>query len=84
MFAYFWTNITLDFITCLLNNNDYNIILMIVNCLLKEKHYIPYTMDNNSIITEATAKLLLNYIGKLHGFLLSFILDKALKFISRV
>lgn len=32
---------------------------MVINYLIKEKHYVPYTMDENGIITETTAKLLL-------------------------
>ena len=54
-----WTNITLDFVTGLPISNCYNTILIVVDCLTKEKHYIPCIIDENSTTTEATAHLLL-------------------------
>ena len=42
--------------------NGYNAILMVVDCLTKEIHYIPCITDDNDTTTEATAKLLLNHI----------------------
>lgn len=56
------TDVTLDFVTCLPLSNGYNAILIIVDCLTKEKYYILSTTDDNSTSTEATIKLLLNHI----------------------
>ena len=39
IFSNFWTDNTLDFITGLSINNSYNIILMIIDCLMRKKHY---------------------------------------------
>lgn len=51
---YLWTNVTLDFITGLLINNSYNVILIVVDHLTKERHYIPYIEDENGTTMEAT------------------------------
>ena len=40
-------------------SNSYNAILMVVDCLKQEKHYIPYTIDRNGTTIEAFAQLLL-------------------------
>lgn len=43
-------------------NNSYNTIFIIVNYLIKERHYILYTIFDNNTIIGATVKLLLNHI----------------------
>ena len=60
--AYPWTNVTLDFLTDLLISNAYNAILMVIDYLTNERHYIPCTTDDNGTTTEATAKLLPNHV----------------------
>ena len=54
-----WINVTLDFVTGLPISNGYNAILIVVDCLRKEKHYIPCTTNENGTTTKATAQLLL-------------------------
>ncbi len=70
-----WTNVILDFVTGLPSSNGYNAILIVVDRLTKERHYIPCTTDENDITTETTTYLLLNNIWKLHGFPLSLTSD---------
>ena len=79
-----WTDVTLDFVTGLPISNGYNAILMVVDHLTKERHYIPYTTDENGTTTEATAQLLLQNVWKLHGLPSSFTSDKGTQFISGV
>ena len=50
-----WTDVTLDFVTGLPISNGYNAILMVVDCLTKEKHYIPCTTDKNGTTTKTIA-----------------------------
>ncbi len=71
-----WTNITLDFVTGLPISNSYNVILIVVDRLTKERHYIPCSTDENGTTTEATAQLLLQNVWKLHAFPSSLILDR--------
>ena len=79
-----WTDVTLDFITGLVVSNGYNAILMVVDCLIKEKHYIPYTTNENGIITEVTTQLLLQNIWKLYSLPLLLTSDRGSQFISGV
>ena len=58
----FWTNVTLDFVIGLLYSNGYNVVLMIIDRLTKERHYILCTTDENVNIAKATAYLLLNNV----------------------
>ena len=79
-----WTNVTLDFVTGLPSSNGYNAVLMVVDRLTKERHYIPCTTDENGTTAEATAYLLLNNVWKLHGLPLSLTSDRGPQFISGV
>lgn len=57
-------------------NNNYNIVLMVIDRLTKERYYIPCITNQNSTIAEATAYLLFDNVWKFHGFFLSLILDR--------
>ena len=57
---------------------------MVVDCLIKKKHYIPCAMDKNNSIIEAIGKLFLQNIWKLHSFPLSLTLNRGPQFISGV
>lgn len=60
--SYFWTNIDLNFVTSLPINNNYNMILMIVDHLIKKKYYILNIINNNNTIIEVTIKLLFYHV----------------------
>ena len=79
-----WIDVTLDFVIGLPLSNDYNAVLMVIDRLTKERHYIPCTIDKNGTTAEATTYLLLNNIWKLHGLPLSLTSDRGPQFISRV
>ena len=79
-----WTNITLDFITGLPLSNGYNIVLMVIEQLIKKRYFILCTINKNNTTAKATAYLLFNNVWKFHSCLLSLILDQGLQFVSRV
>ena len=79
-----WTNVTLDFVTDLPISNGYNAILMVVDCLTKERHYISCTTDENGTTTKTTAQLLLQNVWKLHVLPLFLTSDRGPQFISGV
>ncbi len=53
-----WTDVTLNFVTGLPISNSYNAILMIVDRLIKKRHYIPCSTDENGTTIKAIAELL--------------------------
>jgi len=62
-----------DFITKLLLAQGYDLILVVVNRLIKMVHFIP-TMEK--ILAEGLARLFRDNMWKLYGLLESIILDK--------
>lgn len=51
---------------------------MLINCLIKKKHYISYIIDKNDIIIETIIKLLFYNIYKFHNLFLLLILNRDL------
>ena len=57
-----WVDLTMDFIVGLPNSQKYNAILMVIDWLLKERHYILCTEKNNGTNAEAMADLFFRYV----------------------
>jgi len=49
----------MNFIINLFDSSEYNVILMIICKLLKEKHYISCIIDDEDITVEKTAEMLI-------------------------
>ena len=80
-----WQDISLDFVTGLpLSGEGFNAILMVVDRLSKERHYIPCTTEEHGTTSEATAKLLINNVWKYHGLPSSIVSDRGPQFVSAV
>jgi hypothetical protein len=79
-----WIDITLDFVTNLLDSREYNVILIMIDRLSKIHHYISCITDENETTTEKTAKLLIQHLWKLHELLITMISDRDFQFISLV
>ncbi len=54
-----WQDIIINFIINLFDSSEYNAILMIIYRLLKERHYIFCIIDDENIIVEKTAEMLI-------------------------
>lgn len=57
---------------------------MVIDHLIKERHYIPYTTDNNGTTAEVITYLLLNNVWKLYSLPLLLISDQGVQFILGV
>lgn len=79
-----WIDLTIDFMVGLLRSQRYNAILIVVDQLLKKKHYIPCTEKNNSTNAEITADLLMRYIWCYYSLSISFIFNKDPQFTSKM
>ena len=78
-----WVNISMNFITGLPTTKDEkNAILNVMNCLLKEHHYITCTSDDNDTTTEETLKILIHWVYWLHSMLTSIVSDWEPQFVS--
>ena len=55
----------MDFVIGLLESEGYNAIIMVINRLIKIKHFIPII---NEVITQDTIHLFIENIYKYHGF----------------
>jgi hypothetical protein len=58
----FWTNIIMNFVIDLFENNDFNVILMIINRLTKIHYYISCVTAKENINAEEIARLLINHV----------------------
>ncbi len=79
-----WIDITLDFVTSLLDSREYNVILMMIDRLSKMHHYISCTTDENETTAKKTDKLLIRHVWKLHELLITMISDRDSQFISLI
>ncbi len=52
----------MNFVTELLMSNEFNVILMIVDRLIKMRHYISCTAKKEDISVEETTRLLINHV----------------------
>ena len=77
-----WVNILMNFITGLPTTKDEKkVILNVMNCLLKEHHYIVCTSDNNGTMTEETLKMLIHWVYWLHSMSASIVSDWGPQFV---
>ena len=79
-----WTNITIDFVTGLPECELKNAILLIVDCLAKERVYIPCLDKDKETNAKATARMLVHNVWRRHGLPSSVVLDQGPQFVSAV
>jgi hypothetical protein len=74
-----WQNISMDFITHLPNSYGYDAILIIIDRLIKMKHFIYCKKTCNS---EKVTRLYIKYIWKLHNLSKTIVFDRGFQFVS--
>ena len=83
-----WTDIIMDFVVglpkCEVYRQIYNAILIVINWLSKERHYISCSEKNECTSTEATIDLFLQDVWSKHGLLISITLDRGSQFVSKM
>ncbi len=77
-----WQDIVINFIINLFDSSEYNVILMIICKLLKERHYISCIIDDEDIIVEKTAEMLIQWVYWTYDLLSFIVSDRDLQFIS--
>ena len=66
----------MNFITSLFDLKDYNAILIVIDILLKERHYILYLISDEEISVEVTVNLLVRKMFRIHKLLSFIVLDR--------
>ena len=80
-----WQNIFLNFVVEFFRcSNRFNFILVVVDRLSKERHYISCDTDNDDITTEIIVKMLIHHVWKLHDLSLFIISNRESQFVSIV
>ncbi len=72
----------MNFIFNLFDSSEYNIILMIICKLLKERHYISCIIDDEDITVKKTAEMLIQWVYWIHDLSSFIVFDWDLQFIS--
>jgi hypothetical protein len=79
-----WTNIIMNFVIELYDNNDFNVILMMIDRLIKMHHYVSCIAEEDETSAEKTIKLLINHVWKLHELSNTIMSNRESQFISLV
>ena len=57
-------------------SKEYNIIYIVIDRLIKERHYIPYTAEEDSTTAKAIADILIREVFRLYDLLALIISDR--------
>jgi hypothetical protein len=74
-----WHTVSLDYLTHLLESNDFNSVLIVVDHLTRMAHFMPCA---ETVTAEETAALFLHGVYRLHGLLRVLVSDRDPKFVS--
>ena len=75
-----WKNISINFIMSLLDSEDHNAILIVIDTLSKERHYILYLTDDEEISVEVTVNLLVRKMFRIYELLSFIVSDREFQF----
>jgi ribosomal protein S17E len=77
-----WTNIIMNFVIELSKiKDDFNAILMMIDRLTKMHHYLSCTIEKEDTSAEETARLLINFVWKLHELSSIIVFDRESQFV---
>jgi hypothetical protein len=79
-----WTDIIMNFVIELLDNKDFNVILMMIDRLIKMHHYVSCIVEEDETSAKETVKLLINHVWKLHELSNTIVSNRESQFISLV
>jgi hypothetical protein len=79
-----WIDIIMNFVIELLNSRDFNVILMMIDRLIKMHHYVSCIAEEDETSAKKTIKLLINHVWKLHELSNTIVSNRESQFISLV
>ena len=79
-----WRNIIMNFIIDFFSAKRYNVICIIINCLIKKRHYVFYWNDEQDFNAEKIAFIIIWNVFRLHELSDTIVSDRNFQFISMV
>ena len=79
-----WQDISMDYIVGLPDSEGHNAILVVIDRLTKERHYIPCTATDEGTSVESTVDMLIREVFRLHGLPASIVSDRGPQFVATV
>ena len=71
----------MNFITSLFDSEDYNAILIVINTLSKERHYILCLISDKEISVKVTVNLLVRKMFRIHELSSFIVLNREFQFV---
>ena len=84
IFSQQWVDISIDFIIELSDFKDNNAIYIIIDRLIKKRHYVLCVIDDDDLTIEICVKILLHYVFRIHDLLFFIISNRDDQFVNRV
>ena len=84
IFSQQWVDISIDFIIELSDFKDNNAICIIIDRLIKKRHYALCVIDDDDLTIEICVKILLHYVFRTHDLFFFIISNRDDQFVSRV
>ena len=79
-----WIDISMNFIIELFNFKDNNVICIIIDRLIKKRHYVFCVIDDDDLTIEVCVKILLHYVFRIHDLFFFIISNRKSQFVNRV
>ena len=78
-----WIDILINFIIELFDFKNNNVICIIIDRLIKKRHYVFCVIDDDDLIIEICVKILLHYVFRIHDFFF-IVSNRDDQFVNRV
>ena len=79
-----WENISMNFVAKLSNAHDYDFICTMIDRLNLERHYVLCTIEDENVNVEVVARILVQYVFRIHDLFFSITSNRNSQFISLV
>ena len=79
-----WQDISINFIVDLLLLQEHNVIWVIIDRLIKERHYVLCTTEDDETSIESTIEMLIKEIFRLHELSTSIMFDRGPQFVTTI
>ena len=79
-----WIDISMNFIIELFDSRNNNVICIIIDRLIKKRHYVFCVIDDDDLVVQACIKILIHYVFHTHELFFFIISNRNDQFVNRV